>query len=122
LRLDPDKGAVERPLIEAVAQGVPVGNVGGKEPLLAAGTGEIEQGIDHLAPINDDRTTHVVLSFNQRLAHLPLLIGHIGRIRARGDRELRQRGLSSCVGVLFYYTASYVPNALSGPEQPYLGS
>ena len=57
-----------------------IGEVGGKEPPLAAGAREVLEGVDHLPQTDDGWTAHVPLSLHQRSNHLPLLIGQIGRV------------------------------------------
>jgi hypothetical protein len=62
--VDPDERAVERAVIEVVADSVPVGEVGGKQPPLAPGVGEIQQGIDHFAEVDDRGGSHASLSLH----------------------------------------------------------
>lgn len=78
--VDPEEGAIERPGVEVVPDGVPVGEVDGKEPPLAACAIEVEQGVDHLPAADDSGPPHVSLSFHPGPDQCPLLMRQIGRI------------------------------------------
>src|SRR5437588_5903352 len=57
--VDPDEGTIERPVVEVVAHGVPVGEVGGHEAPGAAGPVQVEPSVDHLAEVDDGRAAHM---------------------------------------------------------------
>src|SRR5579859_1180633 len=61
--VNPDEGAVERPLVKAVPDRVPVGEVRGKESPLTARSCQIEQGVDDLPEVDDCGPPHMPLPF-----------------------------------------------------------
>src|SRR5579875_3479650 len=110
--IDPDEGAIEGPVIEVVRDGIPVGEVGGQESLLAAGAREIEKRVDHLPQVHRGRAAHVSLSRDQRSDQFPLCVGQIGGIAVCGRCRHGDRRLSRMRG------SSLLPRSDKRPKRP----
>src|SRR5206468_2718090 len=69
--VDPDESAIERPVVDVAAHGVPVGEVSGQVAPRAAGAGEIKESIDNLSEIDDGGTIYLPLPPHKRSDQLP---------------------------------------------------
>lgn len=106
-----DQGAIERPVVEVVAHGIPIWKVRRQESPGAASAVQIEEGIDYVPQIDGRGTAHPPFPFDDGPDQLPLVVSQISRVAAPGRKGRRHRGLSS-------YGRLLLPEIVQLPKRP----